>query len=106
MMALLALTGAGTEARGLTLRTVAPLTGSGAASNARTTATTRRCKTPGEELILTAISNTPTARHWFHHVGVARMPTAARGAARDPGRRCEHPATGSKLVGCIANFLR
>jgi hypothetical protein len=33
MMALLAVTGAGTEARGLTLRTVAPLTGSGATSN-------------------------------------------------------------------------
>ena len=104
MMALLALTGAGTEARGLTLRTVAPLTGSGAASNGRTTATTRRCKTRGEELIPTAISKARTARHRFHHMDVARMPTAAREAVRDPGRRCEHPATGSKYVRCIAKI--
>jgi hypothetical protein len=63
MIALLALTGAGTEARGFTFRTVAPLTGNGATSNGRTTAITRRCKARGEELILTAISKARTTRH-------------------------------------------
>lgn len=101
-MVLLALTGAGSVARGIALRTAAPLTGNGAASNGRTTAITRRCTIRGKELIPTAISKAPTARHRFHHVGVARMPTAARGAVRELGRRCEHPATGPKLVGCIA----
>jgi hypothetical protein len=101
MMALLALTGAGTEARGLTLRTVAPLTGSAAASNGRTTATTRRCKTRGEELIPTAIQGADGAPLVPSHGCSAHADRCAR-AVRDPGRRCEHPATGSKLVGCIA----